>query len=170
MFAVLLSEPPADIPALFRTERALLLRLLRTLGEAEWQMPSPCPEWSVLGLCVHLLGDDLSSLSRHRDQHHGTPAPEGLTETQFIDWIDELQVEWVRAARRLSPALAVDLLAWTGPQLAEVFAQQDPQQRCAHVSWAGPDPVPVWLDQVRELSEYWIHRQQILQALTRPSD
>jgi hypothetical protein len=33
------------------------------------------------------------------------------------------------------------------------------------VSWAGPDPVPAWLDQARELSEYWIHRQQILQAL-----
>ncbi len=34
----------------------------------------------------------------------------------------------------------------------------------------GPGPVPAWLDQARELSEYWIHRQQILQALGRPSD
>src|SRR5690606_15528672 len=47
---------------------------------------------------------------------------------------------------------------------------QDPTARTAHVSWAGPDPVPVWLDQVRELSEYWIHRQQILEALGRPPD
>jgi hypothetical protein len=28
----------------------------------------------------------------------------------------------------------------------------------------------VWLDQARELSERWIHRQQILQSLGRPSD
>jgi hypothetical protein len=28
----------------------------------------------------------------------------------------------------------------------------------------------VWLDQLRELSEQWIHRQQLLQALGQPSD
>jgi hypothetical protein len=38
------------------------------------------------------------------------------------------------------------------------------------VSWAGPGPVPAWLDQARELSEYWIHRQQLRQGLGRPSD
>jgi hypothetical protein len=38
------------------------------------------------------------------------------------------------------------------------------------VSWAGSGPVPAWLDQARELSEYWIHRQQLLQGLGRPSD
>jgi hypothetical protein len=66
--------------------------------------------------------------------------------------------------------LIVDLLAWSGPQLVELQASQDPRRRTAFVEWAGPDPVPVWLDQVRELSEYWIHRQQLLQSLDRPSD
>jgi hypothetical protein len=61
--------------------------------------------------------------------------------------------------------LIIDLLAWAGPQLVEVLEKQDPRQRSARVSWAGPSPVPVWLDQLRELSEYWIHRQQILDAL-----
>jgi hypothetical protein len=42
--------------------------------------------------------------------------------------------------------------------------------RTAQVSWAGTSPVPVWLDQARELSERWIHRQQLLQALGRPSE
>jgi hypothetical protein len=50
------------------------------------------------------------------------------------------------------------------------FEGEDVRARTASVSWAGPDPVPAWLDQARELSEYWIHRQQILQALDRPSD
>jgi hypothetical protein len=31
-------------------------------------------------------------------------------------------------------------------------------------------PVPAWPDHARELSEFWIHRPQILQALDRPSD
>ncbi len=64
----------------------------------------------------------------------------------------------------------MDLLGWTLPQVIEVFARQDPSAVSASVSWAGPGPVPVWLDQLRELSEQWIHRQQLLQALGRPSD
>ena len=30
--------------------------------------------------------------------------------------------------------------------------------------------MPVWLNQARELSEYWIHRQQLLDALGRSND
>jgi len=164
------SEPPADVPHLFAAERARLLELLATVGTTDWHRPSPCPEWTVLGLCTHLLGGDFGLLARHRDGHYGTQPPAGSTDAEFIEWLDDLQIEWVRAARRLSPPLVVDLLAWTGPQLVEVFRRQDPRQRSALVSWAGTDPVPVWLDQVRELSEYWLHRQQLLQALDRPTD
>jgi hypothetical protein len=32
------------------------------------------------------------------------------------------------------------------------------------VSWAGPEPVPVWLDAARDFSEYWTHQQQICDA------
>jgi hypothetical protein len=124
----------------------------------------------VLDLCRHLLGGDLSLLAGRRDGHHGTPAPDGQTEQQFIDWLDELQLEWVRAARRLSPRLVCELLAWAGPRLVDELRREDPQARTARVSWAGPHPVPVWLDEVRELSEYWIHRQQLLQAIGAPTD
>ena len=51
-----------------------------------------------------------------------------------------------------------------------MFADEDVRARTASVSWSGPDLVSAWLGQARELSEYWIHRQQILQALGRPSD
>ena len=85
-------------------------------------------------------------------------------------WLDEMQAEWVGAARRLSPRLITDLLQWTGPQIAGTFRREDPRARTASVSWAGSGPVPAWLDQARELSEYWIHRQQLLQGLGRPSD
>ena len=163
-------DPPADVAALFQAERAALLRLLAELGPDDWDRRTPCPAWDVLELCCHLVGDDLSLLARHRDGHAGTTPPDGATEAEFHSWLDELQQEWVRAARRLSPRLVVDLLAWSGPQLVELQASQDPRRRTASVTWAGPNPVPVWLDHVRELSEYWIHRQQLLQALGRPSD
>jgi uncharacterized protein (TIGR03083 family) len=147
-----------------------LSELLGGLEPDDWQRPSPCPGWTVLGLCCHLLGDDLGLLSRQRDSYHGTPSPEGLSEAEFVTWLDDLQAEWVRAARRISPRLVTELLDWTGPRVAEMLRRQDPRARTAQVSWAGTSPVPVWLDQARELSEQWIHRQLLVQALGRRSD
>jgi uncharacterized protein (TIGR03083 family) len=164
------AEPPYDYAGLFAVERDRLTELLVGLRAADWPLPSPCPGWSILGLCRHLLGDDLGLLARHRDGYYGTVPPEGATEGEFITWLDDMQAEWVRAARRLSPRLATELLQWAGPQIVAVFRQQDPRARTASVSWAGAGPVPAWLDQAREVSEYWIHRQQILQGLGRPSD
>jgi uncharacterized protein (TIGR03083 family) len=163
------TEPPADIARLLGIERARLSDLLAGLERADWDRPSPCPGWTVLGLCCHLVGDDLSALSRHRDDYHGTPAPQDAGEAEFVAWLDDLQAEWVRAVRRLSPRVVAGLLEWAGPQLVDTFRRQDPRARTGDVSWAG-GLVPVWLDQVRELSEYWIHRQQLLQSLGRPSD
>ena len=40
----------------------------------------------------------------------------------------------------------------------------------AHVSWASNTAVPRWLDQARELTERWVHRQQLLEAVDAPSD
>jgi uncharacterized protein (TIGR03083 family) len=144
--------------------------VLGALGPADWDRPTPCPGWSVHGLATHLVGDDLSFLARHRDDHHGTPPTNGLDEHGFIAWLDDVQVEWVHAARRLSPRLTFDLLGWLDGQVAATMDAQDPSAPAAHVSWASADPVPVWLDQARELTERWIHRQQILQALDRASD
>lgn len=131
-----------------------------------------CPGWDVLGLASHLVGDDLSLLAGHRDGHLGTPSPidPAVDEEGFVRWLDALQVEWVTAARRLSPRLVVDLLGWLDGQVAELIAAEDPRAVEASVSWAATVPVPRWLDHARELSERWIHRQQLLQSLDRPGD
>jgi uncharacterized protein (TIGR03083 family) len=163
-------EPPFEVVELVSIERSRLLVLLRTLGPEEWAKPSPCPGWTILDLAAHLLGDDFHFIAVNRDRHRGTEPPDGLTETQFVAWLDSLQDGWVREARRLSPRLVIDLLTWTAPRLIDTFKTQDPTARVAHVSWAGPEKVTVWLDQVRELSEYWIHRQQLRQGLGLGSD
>jgi uncharacterized protein (TIGR03083 family) len=164
------AEPPWDFAGLFLVERARLSELLASLDPADWDRPSPCPGWTVLGLSSHLVGDDLGFLARHRDGHFGTPGPDDASESEFTAWLDSLQDEWVRAARRLSPRIVADLLEWAGPQVAETMRGEDPRARTAGVSWAGTEPVPAWLNHARELSEYWIHRQQLLQATGRPSD
>lgn len=153
-------------------ERGRLVALLGALTGEEWGRASPCPGWSVLGLATHLVGDDLSLLAGHRDGHLGTPSPIDPADDEegFVRWLDALQVEWVHAARRLSPRLVVDLLGWLDGQVSDLVAAEDPRAVEASVSWAATVPVPRWLDHARELTERWIHRQQLLQALDRPPD
>ena len=62
------------------------------------------------------------------------------------------------------------MLEWLDAPIAEAIDAQDPSVIDADVSWASTYPVPKWLDHSRELSERWIHRQQILEALGRPAD
>ena len=99
-------QPPGDLAGLFGVERARLSELLGTLEPGDWQRPSPCPGWTVLGLCCHLLGDDLGLLSRQRDGYHGTASPDGLGEAGFVAWLDDMQ------ARNGSVPPAGSALAW----------------------------------------------------------
>ena len=48
-----------------RPERAALLSLLEGLEPEQWSRPTECPLYSVKGVALHVLGDDLSLLSRH---------------------------------------------------------------------------------------------------------
>lgn len=166
------AEGAENAAALFGVERERLLELLDSLTQGDWDRPTPCPGWSVLGLCGHLLGDDLGWLARQRDRHYGTVPPPGVDQVDngLVRWLDDMQDGWVRDARRFSPRLVTELLAWSGPQVIDTMEGQDPARLDGSVSWASADPVPVWLDQLREVSEQWIHRQQFLQALGRPSD
>ena len=53
-----------DVTPALAPERAALLELLRGLSAEDWERPTECPEWTVKGLVLHILGDDLSLLSR----------------------------------------------------------------------------------------------------------
>jgi hypothetical protein len=75
---------------------------------------------------------------------------------------------WVQAVRRISPRVLHDLLAFTGGQVCDYFRSLDPSAVGGPVSWAGPDPAPVWLDLAREYTERWHHQQHIRDAVGKP--
>jgi uncharacterized protein (TIGR03083 family) len=152
---------------LFPPEHAALLDLLRALAPDDWQRPTVCDGWSVHDVALHILGGDLANISRRRDRHRS-----GKSEQQAWDdlvaYLNDLNRSWVEAARRISPRLVIHLLEVTGPQLYEYFATLDPHATGAPVSWAGPQPAPVWLDIAREYTERWLHQQHIRDATGRP--
>ncbi len=162
---------PVLVVHLFPEERRLLLDLLRMLGDEDWNTPTVCAGWSVKDVALHLLGDDLGRLSRGRDAFAGaafTPDGDRDFEAELLDFINDRNDLWVQAARRISPQLVCDLLRFGGDETQRYFESLDLFAIGEPVSWAGPDPAPVWLDIAREYTERWHHHQQIRDALGCP--
>jgi uncharacterized protein (TIGR03083 family) len=158
-------DPPGDLPRLFGLERERLLELLTSLEPTDWYRETPCPGWSVLGLASHLVNGELGELSRHRDDFVGTWPPDGNDEFEFIEWIDNLHQEWVWATRGLSPRIAMSLLAWSGPQMVDHFAAQDPMERMAYV---GPRTLPQLVEPSSGPSLGHSHKGIVIRKHLRP--
>ncbi len=154
-----------DLRPLFPAERVALLDVLGALDDAGWEAPTPCPGWSVRDLCCHVLGEDLGLLARERDGHLG-----GWLDATGADLAAALAAAnqaWIDATRRLSPRQVVEQLRASGEELAAWLAGVD-LTVSAGVSWAGPGPVPKWLDVARHFTERWVHQQQVRIAVGRP--
>jgi uncharacterized protein (TIGR03083 family) len=148
--------------------RLRLIEVLSGLSDEEWARGTVAPRWSVKDIALHLLGGDLGILSRRRDSSN--PPQETIRHYgDLVALVNRLNDEWVTAARRLSTPLVCELLAFSGPLVETYFASLDPFAIGQPVSWAGPDPAPVWFDVAREFTERWHHQQQIRDAAGRPS-
>ncbi len=156
---------PVIVLDLFPEERAALLGLLGSVTPGQWDAPTACAGWSVKDVAAHVLADDFGRLSRGRDGYraHGPRPAEPL-----LTFIDRQNAEWIVAARRLSPRVLVDLLHRTSEETQAYFAGLDPFALGGPVSWAGPEPAPIWLDLAREYTERWHHQQHIRDAVDSP--
>ncbi len=161
-------QPPGPILVvdLFPEILNELIRLLSALSTEDWQKPTACPGWSVKDVALHLLGVEISNLSRRRDRVELEAA---LTSwDDLVAYVNEWNQGWVRTAQRMSPRLLIDLLEFTGAQLNEYFKSLDPYALGGSISWSGPEPAPVWLDLAREYTERWHHQQHIRDAVGAP--
>lgn len=156
------SLEPVLVLDLFPEERTRLLDLLGVLTHEQWEAPTRCAGWSVKDVAAHLLADDLGRLSRQRDGYRSIVPQAG---EDLVAFINRINAEWVMAACRLSPAIIIDLLRWSGEETAAYFASLDPFKLGDPVSWAGPEPAPIWLDLAREYTERWHHQQHIREAV-----
>jgi uncharacterized protein (TIGR03083 family) len=159
---------PLDVVEVLGTERALLLDLLRSIEGDEWQRPTECPAYDVQGVAAHLLGDDLSLLSRQRD----AALPGVLAVLQdgddFRTALDRFNDQWVTAARFFSPAVLIDLLEVTGRWTSDWYAAVDLRSPGEPVGFfGGAGPAPYWQIAAREYVERWVHHHQIRRALGR---
>ena len=155
-------------------ERARLIELLASLDEERWRLPTECPAYDVKGIAAHVLGDDLSLLSRQRDGavQGLVLMAEQLPGADFRQLLDGFNDQWVEATRFLSPSLLLVLLDLAGQWTHTYYHGVDPTAPGEPVPLFGipfGESSPLWHAIAREYLERWAHHSQILRALRRGS-
>src|SRR5438045_2575524 len=142
------SGAAVDATPMLRPERATLLELLRGLSAADWERPTECPAWNVKGVALHVMGDDLSLLTRQRDASVDSLTlfagdHPGLSFRALLDGFNE---QWVSAARFMSSDLVIELLRLVGEWSDTFYCE---------IGLETMSREPVGLFATAELSPYW---------------
>jgi uncharacterized protein (TIGR03083 family) len=146
------------------------MELLRGLAPEDWSRPTLARAWTVRDVVAHLLDGEVRRLSFQRDRLPVTP-PDGPMEGygDLVGFLNGLNADWIRAARRLSPRVLTEFLDLTGPQVAELFASLDPSGPAFFpVAWANESRSENWFDIGRDYTEWWHHQAQIREAVGAP--
>lgn len=143
-----------------------LIELLKSLTAAEWDMPTVAKLWSVKDVASHLLDGNLRALSTSRDKFLGEK-PENLHSYQaLVDFLNQLNMSWTSATKRLSPQVIISLLEFTGQEYLKHLQTLDPfADAIFSVAWAGQETSPNWFHIAREYTEKFLHQQQIRDAV-----
>lgn len=146
----------------------LLIELLKSLTEEEWNARTVAKKWSVKDIVSHLLDGNLRGLSISRDQYFGEK-PENINSYQdLVDFLNQLNMSWTNATKRLSPNVLIDLLETTGKEYSEHLQTLNPEENAIFsVAWAGEETSLNWFHIAREYTEKFLHQQQIRNAVEK---
>lgn len=154
---------------LFPKLDAKLLELLKSLSVEEWRFKTLARQWTVKDIASHLLDGNIRTLSFSRDQYIGEQSGKVDTYQDIVDYLNRLNADWVKATKRVSPAVLIELLEITGKEYIEQLNKLDPfEPAIFSVGWAGQDESPNWFHIAREYTEKWHHQQQIRDAVNKP--
>lgn len=155
-----------DVVALMPQLDALLFRVLEGLSARDWEKQTLAPAWKVKDVAVHLLDGNLRALSMLRDRYEGEKPEQVNSYADLTAFLNRLNADWVRATKRLSPKVIVDLLKSSGKEYCDFLATLNPHHKATFsVAWAGESKSKNWFHIAREYTEKWHHQQQIRHAV-----
>jgi uncharacterized protein (TIGR03083 family) len=153
---------------LFPKLDGMLIELLRSLAQEDWEMQTVSPKWKVRDVAAHLLDTALRGVSIGRDGYVAE-SPRINAAADLAAFINRLNSEGVTVYRRLSPLVLIELVEVAAKSLAEFHASRDLYAMAPYgVSWAGEEKSANWFDTTREFTERWHHQQQIRLAVKKP--
>ena len=145
-----------------------LISLLRSLTTEEWKKPTIAKLWTVKDNASHLLDTNIRTISLARDQHLIEPDRAINGYHDLIEYLNQLNADWVKATKRISPQLLTDFLEITGKQCSVYWQQIDLfADAIFSVAWAGEQTSKNWFYIAREYTEKFIHQQQIREAVDK---
>ena len=104
------NTPPLQVSSLLPKLDDMLLELLKSLTSEEWHLPTIAKKWKVKDVAAHLLDGSLRGLSTSRDNWYAEQSGNPKSHSDLINYINQLNMDWVIAARRLSPTVLITLL------------------------------------------------------------
>jgi len=154
---------------LFPVLDSKLIALLDSLSTEEWERQTVASLWNVKDIAAHLLDGNLRGISVSRDKHFGEKAENIHTYQDLVGFLNQLNMSWTNAARRLSPRLLTTLLEITGKAYSEHLNSLNLWENAVFpVAWAGQEVSPNWFHIAREYTEKFLHQQQIRDAVGKP--
>jgi uncharacterized protein (TIGR03083 family) len=154
---------------LFPVLHTHLLELLSQLTNDDWHRPTVCKGWSVKDIASHLADGNFRRITTYRDNYSPAPTVSIDSYPSLVNYLNQLNQDWVVATRRLSPQTLIDWLEQTGPQVYQLFKELPPFDTAVYsVAWAGEQTSPNWFHIAREYTELWHHQQQIRLAVNQP--
>lgn len=157
-----MSQIPIQTLHLFPKLDQLLLDLLHSLSQEDWEKPTIAPLWIVKDIATHLLDGNLRTLSMLRDGYFGESPGEIKGYQDLVEYLNRLNSDWVKGMKRLSPKVLVQLLESSGKEYVEFLNALDPFEKAGFsVAWAGESESQNWFHIARDYTEKWHHQQQI---------
>src|SRR5436190_11387360 len=106
-------KPPIEILHLFPILNEKLISLLKRLSSGDWQKQTVAKQWVVKDVAAHLLDGNYRRIALHRVGWTAAPASNFEYYDELVDYFHTMNADWVKAARRLSPAILIELLEST---------------------------------------------------------
>lgn len=155
-----------DVIVLMPELDKMLFKLLEGLSPDDWEKQTIAPKWKVKDIAAHLLDGNLRTISILRDNYYGQK-PEAINSyVDLIDFLNKLNADWVKATKRLSPKVIIDLLKSSGEEYCNFLTTLNPDEKAEFpVAWAGENESKNWFHIAREYTEKWHHQQQIRFAI-----
>lgn len=159
-------KPPVETLHLYPVLSEKLIFFLKQLSPADWKKQTVARQWLLKDVAAHLLDGNYRRISLHRDGWMAPPEVDIHSYEDLVGYLNGLNADWVKATRRLSPAVIIELLETTNELVLKEFLKLDPFAAAAYaVNWAGEANSANWFDIAREYTERWLHQQQMRDAV-----
>ncbi len=161
-------KPIIETTHLFMPIHDALIQVLKELEPSDWNKSTLAKHWSIKDVVAHILDTTTRGIAILRDGHFGNSGPSDVEYATLVDYINQMNAQFISTAKRWSPRVLIELLEQSGPIHAQLLADLDPFKKAIFsVAWAGEKESYNWFHVAREYTEKYHHQLQIREAVNK---